>query len=91
MTSRFQAPKEEAYEIFKPRFDEFVGILEDSAAGSQVLSNFKVKFDNLLMQARTELAAHLPKPTGQIVSSAAPTSKRLKTHGTEHYNKHKRG
>ena len=43
--------KAQAYETFKPRFDEFVGILEDSAADGELLSYFKGKFDDLLMQA----------------------------------------
>ena len=52
----------------------------NSGADSQVLSYFQGKFDNLLMQARTELAAHVPRPWVQIVSSAAP-------HGTHtHHN-----
>ena len=82
--------KMQAYEHFKPLFDEFVGIMGDSAAGSQIFSQLTGVFNKMIMQARTDLAAHLPKPTGRIVSSAAPTSKRTKTHGTQHYSKRKR-
>ena len=81
--------KEQAYEVLKPEVDEMFTILGDSFANSQVLSYCKGKLTELVMELRAELSAHLPKPQGQIVSSAAPTSKRLKTHGTQHYSKHK--
>jgi len=82
--------KEHAYELLKPGFDELITILDDSKADSQLLSNVKGELNEFIMRTRTKLSAHLPKPKGQTVSSAAPTSKRLKTHGTQHYSKHKR-
>jgi hypothetical protein len=46
MCDVFQLPspqktiKEQPYEIFKPQFDEFISLLEDSAAKSQIISSF---------------------------------------------------
>jgi hypothetical protein len=82
--------KEQGYELLKPRFDELVSLLGDSAADSQIISYCDSVYSELVMKVRADLAARLPKPQGRTVSSAAPTSKRLKTHGTQHYSKHKR-
>jgi SWIM zinc finger len=82
--------REQAYEHLKPEFEELITILEDSAADSQSISYFKSLYSEITMKARTRLSARLPKPQGSVVSSAAPTSKRLKTHGTQHYSKQKR-
>jgi hypothetical protein len=82
--------KVQAYEAINPHVAELYALLDDAAADEQTIAFFKEKYAELTVQARTMLAAKLPKPRGRTVSSAAPTSKRLKTHGTQHYSKHKR-
>ena len=59
-------------------------------AVSQIRSYLQRKIDDLFMEAKTKLAAHLLIPKGRIVSSAAPTSKRSKAHETHHFSTHKR-
>ena len=76
-----------AYEAIHPHVAEMYSLLDDAAADEQTIAFFKEKQAELTAQARTILTAKLPKPRGRTVSSAAPTSKRLKTHGIQHYSK----
>jgi hypothetical protein len=80
----------QAYEAINPHVTELYALLDDAAADAQTITFFKEKLAEITAQARTMLTAKLPQPHGRTVSSAAPTSKRLKTHGTQHYSKHKR-
>jgi hypothetical protein len=82
--------QEQAYESLKPKFDELVTLLGDANADNQRIALCGDMLTEIIMRQRTELAASIPKPKGRVVSSAAPTSKRRKTHGTSHYSKYKR-
>ena len=53
-------------------------------AVSQIRSYLQRKIDDLFMEAKTKLAAHLLIPKGRIVS------KRSKAHETHHFSTHKR-
>ena len=80
----------QAYEAINPHVAEMYALMDDAAADEQTVAFFKEKYAELTALARTMLTAKFPEPQGHTVSSAAPTSKRLKTHGTQHYSKHKR-
>ena len=80
----------QAYEVLNPHAAQLYALLDDAAADEQTIAVFKEKFAEMIAQATEMLTVRLPEPKGRTVSSAAPTSKRLKTHGTQHYSKHKR-
>jgi hypothetical protein len=81
---------EQAYDLLKPKFDELVTLLGDTNADNTQITLYGDMLTEIIMRRRAELAASMPKPKGRVVSSAAPTSKRRKTHGTSHYSKYKR-
>lgn len=66
-----------------PYFKEYISVL-DLNCTQKKLHDIKQHFSGLIAQEKKELAP-AAAPQGRVVSSAAPTNKRRKTHGTAKY------